>query len=222
VIIISECPKIQTQSAYATKMYMRFFISPKNIYIKNHMLLREFIVKQLRQLNEEINDKGYDELFIELAWLKYYGEGTPEEIANIPELEELLKSTPKPKVIPMSEDERTEWGGVELGEFVSAKDLPKIYEKMGHYADDSTGKFRGEYELMYVPTIESFTKYRLADDYEDLEHFDRVNEYMDIIRSGEELPPIIYTDRSFRDGAHRMAAHVELGRKKILAFYGRG
>ncbi len=32
---------------------MRFFIPPKNIYIKNPMLLREFIVKQLRQLNEE-------------------------------------------------------------------------------------------------------------------------------------------------------------------------
>lgn len=201
---------------------MRFFYSSKEYLYKNHMLLREFIVKQLRQLNEEINDEGYDELFIELAWLKYYGEGTPEEIANIPKLEALLRSTPKPEVEPISEDERIEWGGVKLGEIVSAEDLPEVYERMGHFADDSTGKFRGEYELMYVPTIESFTKYRLADDYEDLEHFDRVNEYMDIIRSGEELPPIIYTDSRFRDGAHRMAAHVELGRKKILAFYGRG
>jgi hypothetical protein len=55
---------------------------------------------------------------------------------------------------------------------------------------------------------------------EDLEHFDRVNEYANVLRSGEELPPIIYTNGLFRDGAHRMAAHTDVGRRKILAFYG--
>jgi hypothetical protein len=171
-------------------------------------------------LNEQqINTLSYDDLFIKLAWLKYYGEGTTEEIRNIPKLESLLNSTPKPKLTPIPEDIRTEWGGIKLGEFVSVEELPEIYERMGHYADDSTGKFKGRYKLMYLPVIPKLTKYSLSDDYEDLEHFDRVNEYANVLRGGEELPPIIYTNGLFRDGAHRMAAHNDVGRRKILAFY---
>jgi hypothetical protein len=186
------------------------------------MELRKFIATTIREyLNEQqINSLSYNDLFIKLAWLKYYGEGTTEEIRDIPKLESLLNSTPKPKITPIPEDTRTEWGGVKLGEIVSAEELPKIYKKMGHYADDSTGKFKGDYKLVYVPVITKLSKYRLSDDYEDLEHFDRVNEYANVLRSGEELPPIIYTNGLFRDGAHRMAAHTDVGRRKILAFYG--
>jgi len=175
-------------------------------------------MKHIRTFNESF-DLSYDELFIKLAWLKYYGEGTREEIASIPELEKLLDTLPKPEINPYPEDTRTEWGGVKLGDIVSAEELPKVYQRMGHYADDSTGKFKGDYKLIYVPVYEKLDKYRLSDDYEDLEHFDRVGEYADAIRSGEELPPIIYTSGLFRDGAHRNAAHVAVGRKKILAFY---
>ncbi len=187
--------------------------------------LRQQIKTTIRQyLNEQETFDGaeqltYDELFVELAWLKYYGENTKEELRNIVKLENLLESTPKPEIIKIPEDTRTEWGGVRLGEFVSAEELPKIYERMGHYADDSTGKFKGKYKLMYIPVSDKLNKYRLSDDYEDLEHFDRVNEYADVLRSGEELPPIIYTNGLFKDGAHRMAAHNDVGRKKILAFY---
>ena len=107
------------------------------------MELRKFIAATLREyLNEnQMNKLSYDELFIKLAWLKYYGEGTPEEIRNIPKLEALLKSTPKPKIIPIPEDTRTEYGGIKLGEVVSAEELPKVYDRLGHWADDSTGKF---------------------------------------------------------------------------------
>ena len=190
------------------------------------MKLRKFIKTTIREyLNEhaEFSDfekLSYDDLFIKLAWLKYYNEGTVKELKNIPKLESLLKSTPKPKITPIPEDARIEWGGVRLGEIISAEELPKIYERMCHFADDSTGKFKGNYKLMYVPVINKLTKYSLADDYEDLEHFDRVNEYANVLRSGEELPPIIYTNGLFRDGAHRMAAHNDVGRRKILAFYG--
>jgi len=189
------------------------------------MELRKFIATTIREyLNEqkflnETEKVGYDDLFIKLAWLKYYGEGSSNEIKNIPHLENLLKSTPKPKITPISEDMRIEWGGVRLGEIISAEELSKIYERMGHFADDSTGKFKGEYKLMYIPVVPKLTKYGLSDDYEDLEHFDRVNEYADVLRSGEELPPIIYTNGLFRDGAHRMAAHNDVGRRKILTFY---
>ena len=189
--------------------------------MKKDMKLRKFIATTIREYLHEnqMNKLSYDELFIKLAWLKYYGEGTPEEIRNIPKLEALLKSTPKPKIIPIPEDTRTEYGGIKLGEVVSAEELPKVYDRLGHWADDSTGKFKGEYKLMYVPIVPMLTKYSLSDDYEDLEHFDRVNDYADMLRSGEELPPIIYTNGWFRDGAHRMAAHNDVGRKKILAFY---
>lgn len=182
--------------------------------------INKVIKKELYKLN-------YDNLFVKLAWPKYYGEPWPEEYGegNLEELKILLKSMPKPTPISIKEDTRTEWGGVKLGEVVSAEDLPKIYDRMSEYADNSSNKFEGEYELKYIPVDKRIDKYMLADDYEDLEHFDRVNEYVKIIKSGEEFPPIIYTRRSmpshifFHDGAHRMAAHVELGRKKILAFY---
>jgi hypothetical protein len=176
-------------------------------------------IKLFEDFDSKENNLSYDELFIKLAWPKYYGEGTKEELRSIPQLEALLKSLPKPPIKSIPEDTRTEWGGVKLGESVSAEELPKIYERMGHYADDSTGKFKGDYKLIYVPVYEKLDKYRLSDDYEDLEHFDRVNEYADAIRSGKELPPIIYTSGLFRDGAHRNAAHVDVGRKKILCFY---
>jgi hypothetical protein len=194
--------------------------------MEKDMKLRKFIATTIREyLNEqkvlnEIEKVDYDDLFIKLGWLKYYGEGTTEELKNIPKLESLLKSTPKPKIIPIPEDARIEWGGVRLGEIISAEELPKIYKRMGHFADNSTGKFEGNYKLIYMPVINKLTKYSLADDYEDLEHFDRVNEYANVLRSGEELPPIIYTKGLFRDGAHRMAAHNDVGHRKILAFYG--
>jgi len=161
---------------------------------------------------------NYDNLFVELGFLKYYGNGTSKKIN---ELESLLESLPKPKIIPILEDTRVEWGGVKLGESVSSEELPKIYEDMGYYADDSSNKFKGEYTLKYEPVNKNITKYSLSDDYEDLEHFDRVNEYADVLRRGEEFPPIIYTNNQFHDGAHRMAAHNDVGRKKILVFYGK-
>lgn len=173
----------------------------------------------MEKLLNKTEKEDYDSLFIKLAWLKYYGEGTTEELKNIPKLENLLKSTPKPEIIPISEDSRIEFGNVKLGEFISAEELPKLYKRMGYFADNSTGKFEGNYKLMYISVFDKITKYSLADDYDDLEHFDRVNEYANILRSGEELPPIIYTNGLFKDGAHRMAAHYDVGRRKILAFY---
>ena len=119
--------------------------------MKKDMKLHKFIATTIHEyLNEQkiLNETekiGYDDLFIKLAWLKYYGEGTTEELKNIPKLESLLKSTPKPKITPIPEDTRIEWGGVRLGEIISAEELPKIYERMGHFADDSTGKFKGNY-----------------------------------------------------------------------------
>jgi hypothetical protein len=181
--------------------------------------IREYLNEQ--QILNETEKVGYDDLFIKMAWLKYYGEGTTEELKNISKLESLLKSTPKPKIVPIQDDTRTEWGGVRLGDSISSEELPTIYERMGHFADDSTGIFEGNYKLIYIPVISKLTKYSLSDDYEDLEHFDRVNEYANVLRSGEELPPIIYTNGLFKDGAHRMAAHNDVGRKKILAFYGK-
>lgn len=186
--------------------------------------MRYIITEQQYKLITEVEDpnenRSYDDLFVELGWLKYYGDGTEKELRNIPKLERILSKTPKPEIIPIPEDTRKEWGGVKLGDVVSAEELPEIYEKMGYYADDSTGKFIGKYKLMYVPVIPTLTKYKLSDDYEDLEHLDRVNEYIETIRNGDELPPVIYTNGYFKDGAHRNAANVELGRKKILAFYG--
>lgn len=186
------------------------------------MELRELIEKHIRKhLNEQkdLNNLSYDELFVELGFLTYYDEATPKQMREIPKLEALLNSKPKPKIIPAPEDKRTEYGGVKLGEFVSAEELPKIYDRLGHWADNSTGEFKGNYKLMYVPVNPKLTKYRLSDDYQDLEHFDRVNEYANMIRNGEELAPIIYTDGMLRDGQHRIAAHNEVGRKNILAFY---
>ena len=168
-------------------------------------------------LIEGLNNIKYDELFIKLAWLKYYNEGTPEEIRNIPKLEASLKSTPKPKPPSTPEDSRTEWGGVKLGDVVSAEELPKIYDRMGFHADNSSNKFDGNYTLRYVPVINTIDKYEISDAYEDLEHFDRVNEYSSVIKNGQELPPVIFSG-FFHDGQHRMAAHVDLGRKRILAF----
>ena len=185
------------------------------------MYIKKFIattISKYKILTEGVS-KDYDDLFVKLARLKYYGDGSSDELKNIPNMESMLKSIPKPKKEKIREDMRSEWGGVKLGEYVSSKELPKVYERMGYYADDSTGKFDGSYKLTYVPVISTLTKYSLADDYQDLEHFDRVNEYANVLRSGVELPPIIYTNGSFRDGAHRMAAHNDVGRKKILAFY---
>lgn len=199
---------------------MKKKIIVKDLVTENRKIQDTFKKKLNEQkILNETEKNGYDDLFIKLAWLKYYGEGTPEELKNIPKLESLLKSTPKPKLTPIPEDKRIEWGGVRLGEIISAEELPKIYERMGHFADDTTGKFSGNYKLMYMPVIDKLTKYTLADDYEDLEHLDRVNEYANVLRSREELPPIIYTNGLFKDGAHRMAAHNDVGRKKILAFY---
>ena len=150
---------------------------------------------------------------------------TPEQLASIaedlsngelPDIEGMLKGTQAGSAV--GGDIRSEWGGIKLGEVVSAEELPKIYDKMGAYADNSSNKFSGQYELTYVPVNTKVDKDTLVDDYDgDLEHMDRVNDMVTQLKRGEELPPVIYSG-FFHDGQHRMAAHVELGRKKILAF----
>ena len=56
--------------------------------MEKDMELRKFIATTIREyLNEqkilnEIEKVGYDDLFIKLAWLKYYGEGSSNEIKN--------------------------------------------------------------------------------------------------------------------------------------------
>jgi hypothetical protein len=138
-------------------------------------------------------------------------------------LEQSLKETPQAGSVgvgvgDVKEDIRSEWGGIKLGEVVSAEDLTKIYDRMGAYADNSSNKFSGQYELTYVSVNTKIDKDKLVDDYDgDLEHMDRVNDMVKLLKRGEELPPVIYSG-FFHDGQHRMASHVELGRKKILAF----
>lgn len=127
-----------------------------------------------------------------------------------------------------TEDMRTEFLGIKLGDIISGSDIIKlfnshIYDKVGYneYKHSTDGiESDKKYTLKFLSTDKwkKTGKYELAIIYSDYEHVDRVNEYVELIKKGIELPPIIINSNIISDGSHRLCASLDIGRKKILAF----
>ena len=192
-----------------------------------------------------ISEHSFKKLFIEFmdvsCDLEYHmrdsftrSELQQKEIKKI-ELESILKplipkfQNPNQLKAGFTEDMRTEFLGIKIDTVISGSEIIKIfnshvYDKVGiHEYTHSTDGIKSDkkYTLKFIPTDKwkGNGKYELAIGYSDYEHVERVEEYVELIKNGIELPPIIINSGGIiSDGSHRLCASLDIGRKKILAF----